>query len=206
MPKPGHFLRSPLPWSLLAATLGCGSHQPPRVAAPGVAVEQATTAILARVDANSDGRIDPQEAARVPAVKAAVKDLDSDGDGLLSRDELLAWLEEIRQARVAITPLGLTVTHRGKPLANAEVRLVPEDFLGPDVQPAAGTTDATGLVRPAMAAGRHAGVNCGLYRIEITGKGNDGRPLPARFNTASTLGLAVGGQLPKTGVVTIPLE
>ena len=98
------------------------------------------------------------------------------------------------------------LTHTGKPLANANVRLVPEEFLGPGVQPATGTTDAGGLVRPTIAGGPHPGVNCGLYRIEITGQGNDGRSLPARFNTATTLGLTVGGPLPKNGVVTITLD
>jgi hypothetical protein len=193
-------------WTLLVAATGCGPRQPARLVAPAFSPEQAATLILARADANADGSIDPGEAAKVPALKTAVRDLDGDGDKRLSREELLRWLEEIQQARVAINPLGLTVTHRGKPLANAKVRLVPDDFLGPGVQPATGTTDSSGLVRPAIADSPHAGVNCGLYRIEISGQGNDGRALPARFNTATALGLAVGGPIPRSGVVTIALD
>lgn len=193
-------------WTILVVATGCSGQQPARLVAPTFSPEQAATSILARADANADGSIDTGEAGKLPALKTVVRDLDSDGDKRLSRAELLQWLDEIRQARVAINPLGLTVTHREKPLANAQVRLVPEDFFGPGVQPATGTTDASGLVRPAIADSRHAGVNCGLYRIEISGMGNDGQAIPARFNTATTLGLAVGGQLPRSGIVTIPLD
>lgn len=192
--------------SFLAAFVGCHSRQPARLVASSFSAEQAVTAILARADVNADGGIDAGEASRVPALKQATADLDGDGDKRLSREELLRWLEEIKQSRVAINPLGLTVIHRGKPLGDALVRLVPEDLLGSGVLPATGNTDASGLVRPAIAGSRFAGVNCGLYRIEISGQGNDGRPLPARFNTATTLGLAVGGQVPRTGVVTITLD
>ena len=190
----------------LVVCLGCHTQQPARLLAPGFSVDQAATAILDRADANGDGGIDAAEAARVPALKQASADLDRDGDKRLSREELLGWLNEIRQSRVAINPLGLTVTHRGKPLSNAQVRLVPEDFLGAGIQPAAGTTDAGGLVRPVMNGSQHPGVNCGLYKIEISGQGTDGRPLPARFNTATTVGLAVGGEIPRSGVVTIALD
>lgn len=193
-------------WTLGPAITGCGSRQPARLTAPSFSAEQAATAILTRADANSDGSIDAGEASRVPALKQAIRDLDNDGDKRLSREELLGWFEEIRRSRVAINPLGLTIIHRGKPLGNALLQLVPEDFLGPGVSIATGTTDAAGLVRPAIAGSQHAGVNCGLYRIEISGRGNDGRPLAARFNTATTLGLAVGGQVPKSGLVTIALD
>lgn len=193
-------------WTLGPAVTGCGSRKPTRLTAPRFSPEQAATAILTRADTNSDGSIDAGEASQVPALKQAIRDLDSDGDKHLARAELLRWLEEIRQSRVAINPLGLTITHRGKPLDNAQVQLVPEDFLGPGVSIATGTTDAAGLVRPAIAGSQHAGVNCGLYRIEISGRGNDGQPLAARFNTATTLGLAVGGQVPKSGLVTIALD
>lgn len=193
-------------WTLGLAVTGCGSRRPARLAAPSFSAEQAATAILTRADTNSDGSIDAGEASRVAALKQAIRDLDSDGDKRLARAELLRWFEEILRSRVAINPLGLTITHRGKPLANAQVQLVPEDFLGPGVSIATGTTDAAGLVRPAIAGSQHTGVNCGLYRIEISGRGNDGRPLSARFNTATTLGLAVGGHVPQSGLVTIALD
>ena len=193
-------------WTLGLTVPGCGSRQPARLAAPSFSAEQASAAILTRADTNSDGSIDAGEASRVPALKQAIRDLDSDGDKRLAREELLRWFEEIRRSRVAINPLGLTITHRGKPLGNAQVRLVPEDFLGPGVSIATGTTDAAGLVRPTIAGSQHAGVNCGLYRLEISGRGNDGQPLAARFNTATTLGLAVGGQVPTSGLVTIALD
>ena len=38
----------------------------------------------------------------------------------------------------------VSVTHNGRPLADATVRLVPESFLGSEFQTASGKTDRTG--------------------------------------------------------------
>lgn len=52
----------------------------------------------------------------------------------------------------------------------------------------------------------HPGVHSGVCRVELTGKGNDGKPLAAEYNTSSTLGAAVGGLVPKGGVLAFSLE
>lgn len=63
------------------------------------------------------------------------------------------------------------------------------------------------LAAPALnPAAEVPGVNCGLYRVELTGPGIDGRPLPASFNTESRLGLAVGAALPPNGMATFDLK
>jgi hypothetical protein len=54
--------------------------------------------------------------------------------------------------------------------------------------------------------GEYPGVNCGLYRVEITGKGNDGKPLAAKYNSQSALGVAVGGMLPENGMAVFELN
>jgi hypothetical protein len=91
--------------------------------------------------------------------------------------------------------VSLEVTQQGRPLANALVRLVPESFMGPAFQVAEGRTDESGMVSPGIPGGRFPGVNYCIYRVEITGTGIDGRPIPSRYNSDTTLGLAVGADL-----------
>jgi hypothetical protein len=59
---------------------------------------------------------------------------------------------------------------------------------------------------PGSPAGWKPGTSSGLYRIEITGTGNDGKPLPARFNAKSTLGTAVGAGVPEYGMASVTLD
>jgi hypothetical protein len=86
------------------------------------------------------------------------------------------------------------------------VKLVPESCMGAGMKVAEGTTDADGIAQVTIPASQHSGVNCGMYRVEIVGNGNDGRPLPERYNSASTLGVAVGGALPEQGTAVFDLK
>lgn len=100
----------------------------------------------------------------------------------------------------------LRVTHQGKPLANAEVRLVPEPCMGGTINEAVGRTDSNGTSMVAIPGSEFPGVNCGLYRVVITGIGNDGKSLPAEYNSQTRLGIAIGGMLPAGGVGILDLE
>jgi hypothetical protein len=74
------------------------------------------------------------------------------------------------------------------------------------MQPAEGTTDASGGVSPSIPGSRYPGVNCGVYRVEITGSLPGGKPIPAKYNAATTLGLAVGNGLPFESPVVFRLD
>ena len=192
--------------SLAALAAGCGPSRPARVVPPALDPEAVTAAVMAKADANGSGSIEKPEFAAVPALAAAVQELDGDRDGAVSAAELRAWLEQVKLSQIAITSFAGEVRHLKKPLASATVRLVPESFMGTGVQPAEGVTDASGRFSATIPQAKYPGVNCGLYRVEITGQGNDGKPLPARFNAQSTLGAAVGGRLPENGVAAFVLE
>ncbi|MFM8986149.1 MAG: hypothetical protein ACKONH_08850 [Planctomycetia bacterium] len=142
----------------------------------------------------------------LPAVSAGRAVLDANRNGTVSTAELEGWLRQVRDSRVAITGLTVRVTHGGKPLADADVRLVPEACMGPGIKEAAGRTDASGGCALTIPGGSPPGVNCGLYRVSISGRGNDGRELASKYNSATTLGVAVGARLPENGTASFTLD
>jgi hypothetical protein len=180
---------------LVTATVGCGPGRPARIVAPAL-----DPAAVADAAAAGDG-LDT-----LPALAESRGTLDTDGDARVSRDELAAWLEQVRDSKVAITSVAVQVTHKGRPLAAAQVKLVPEACMGGGIKEAGGTTDESGVALVTIPGSEYPGVNCGLYRVEISGTGNDGKALPAQYNTASTLGVAVGGMLPENGMASFDLK
>ena len=185
---------------------GCGSPRSNSVAPPALDAAAVTAAVMAQADADGDGQLTKQELERVPALAASLAALDSNADGRLAAAELRAWLDAVRAAGLALTPLTVSVTHKGKPLERAEVRLIPESFMAGRVAAATGQTDSFGSAVLNIPESGYPGVHCGLYRIEIAGTGNDGKPLPARFNAESTLGAAVGAGVPEYGMVSFTLD
>lgn len=192
--------------SLLIATAGCGPSRPPRVPAPPIDPESMARAVLQLVDADGDGQLTAAELARVPGLVTVLATLDTDRDKRLSATELTRWLTGVRDSKVAVTPVPLQVTHKGKPVAGATVKLVPEPFMGSKVKAAEGTTNTGGSVLPSIPGSTYPGVNSGIYRVEITGTLPGGKPIPAKFNASTTLGLAVGNGLPAETPVAFALD
>ena len=184
----------------LLTTGGCGPSRPARLVPPPLDPAAVTDAALGGAAALSGA-----ELKKIPALAAALPLLDTDGDKSLSRAELLKWFEEVVASKVAITSIAVNVTHKGRPLKNAQVRGVPESFMT-GAKTARGTTDQTGSVMVAIPGETYPGVNCGLFKVEITGTGNDGKPLAAKYNTGTTLGVAVGGMLPENGMAEFKLD
>ncbi|NCX97765.1 MAG: hypothetical protein EBX35_04100 [Planctomycetia bacterium] len=179
---------------LLATAAGCGPSRPARIPAPPL--DPAAVAAAA-----SSGDLN-----KLPAIAAGRVVLDTDKDKKVSQGELLKWLEEVRDSKVAITSIAVQVSHKGKPLSGAEIRLVPEACMAGGIKEASGKTDQSGMSMVTIPGSEYPGVNCGLYRVEITGNGNDGRPLAAKYNAQSTLGVAVGGMLPENGMAIFELN
>lgn len=180
---------------LATAGTGCGPSRPARIPAPPLDPAAVATAAAAGGDLD-----------KLPAIASGRVVLDTDKDKKVSQAELITWLEEVRNSRVAITSLAFQVSHKGKPLSGAEIRLVPEACMGGAIKEAAGKTDQSGTSMVTIPGSEYPGVNCGLYRVEITGTGNDGKPLAATYNAQSTLGAAVGGMLPENGMVVYELN
>jgi len=194
----------PLLTALLATLPACGPARPGRLTGPHIDPADVTTRLLARVDRDTDGLLTPAELAEVPGLAMAAKALDKDADGQLSASEIQAWFTEVNNARIAARSLSLSILKGQKPVRNARVRLVPEDFMGDDHRAAEGFTDAAGNVAPKIPGAGYPGVHCGVYRILIDSE-NDANTPPAHLS-ASPAGIAVGGQLPVESLVTIRLD
>ncbi|MCA9269005.1 MAG: hypothetical protein KDA41_11070, partial [Planctomycetales bacterium] len=85
---------------------------------------------------------------------------------------------------------------------------VPEPFLANVIEPATGTTNASGMSAPAIDPSKLPsdmagvkGVRAGFYRVEIT---HPTKKLPAKYNTETTLGLEVSNE--SLGAVNLAYE
>ena len=81
------------------------------------------------------------------------------------------------------------VTHNGRPLEGADVKFVPEKFLGPNMKTATGKTDENGVARLSVPTGDGPpGVPPGFYRVEIT---KADMKIPAKYNKETIFGQEV---------------
>jgi hypothetical protein len=178
-------------WSLIPVFLlacGCGSATG-RLAPPNLPASAAATQALEQYDVNKDGVLDAKELEQCPALKSNLEGFDKDKDGKLSHDEIAARLRSYAQSGVAVTTASFQVLVDEKPVSGAVVKLIPEKFLGANFKPAEGVTDEFGSVSPETEGLGAPGIQCALYRIEVTWKGPNGKEqLPARYNSATTLG------------------
>ena len=172
--------------------LSCGRPLKGRPA-PAIDAEAAGRAAIAQYDANRDGKIEGGELDAVPALRSSLKFIDRNHDGAITADEITACIREWQAQKWVGRELTCIVTHNKKPLGDADVRFVPEAFLGPW-----GPLPCTGHTGPDGAAvmGREVPhgdnllpvVPCGFYRVEII---KFGEKIPAKYNTATILGVGV---------------
>jgi hypothetical protein len=143
---------------------------------------------LEKLDTNADAVIDNEELLEAPGLASGARRIDKDGNGKLSRDELEARFTLYRDRHLGLVSQEFRVTHNGRPLVGAAVRLVPEFFLTDSIEPATGTTIIQGLLQPTIPDQPLALMRVGYYRVEVTSPNVE---LPAKFNTATTLGVEV---------------
>lgn len=166
--------------------LGCSS-PPPRVVAEAPAANAGAAAIEAH-DADKDGLLSEQELANAPGLKAGMKQADADLDGKLSAAEIDARVAAWAKSKAGRMTVVCMVHRRGMPLADAEVRFVPESFLGSALPTPTGKTSNQGMAMPSAPKADAQGVPPGYYRVEIYSASND---VPAAYNTATTFGVEV---------------
>lgn len=176
------------------STSGGCSNGPARIHPPAIDASAAGQGAIDQYDANKDGAISGDELDKAPALKAAIRKIDADGDRKLTAGEVTDRIKQWQDSKLGLTTARCTVHMDGKPLADATVTLVPEGFLGPNVPMATGKTDANGNTSLSVANPPEpglSGVAPGLYRVEISKKVDGNETVPPQYNTATTLGLEV---------------
>lgn len=145
----------------------CGCAEPP-VPAPTFSVPTATDAAIKDNDKNSDGQLDKTELASVPGLLVVLPRWDKNSDGKLSKDEVKDGLQAQADMKFPLVQFTCELKQGGSPVKAADVKFVPEGFMGPMFKPASGTTDEMGVATLTTPDEPLPGIRCGIYRVEVT--------------------------------------
>jgi hypothetical protein len=170
--------------------VGC-IRQPPRVVPPSIDADDAGTLAVETYDANKDGKISGGELDKVPGLKDSLAQLNSNREKGMTAADVTARIKAWQETRVGRMTLTCLVTRNGKPLDGAEVKFVPEKFLGDRMPEASGKTKADGyamISAPVSGPDDVPGVPPGYYKVEITKSGDN---IPAKYNTQTIFGVEV---------------
>ncbi len=175
---------------LLILVAGC-SGGARRYSVPSISASGSASKAMAEFDTNQDGVIKGDELNKCPSLKAALTDIDKDGDGGISAEEISDRIKQWQETKQARTGVTVSVYRNGRPLADADVKFVPENFLGGALVTGTGKTGKGGQATisvPRSTPGELPGIDPGFYRVEIT---KEGDKIPAKYNTETTLGAEV---------------
>ncbi|WP_148074729.1 EF-hand domain-containing protein [Bythopirellula goksoeyrii] len=175
------------------ALAGCSSG-PTAIRPVDIDADQAGDQAIEFYDKDGDGTLNVDELAAVPGVLKYLDKYDQNADGLVSGDEITERVELWDDQAMGIRTLDVEVTIGARPLQGAEVRFVPESYLGDGPKVASGTTDSKGFAKISVAVdelpddlrkARMRGLFGGTYKIEVT---HPTLKVPATYNTETTLG------------------
>jgi EF hand len=154
---------------------GCNESMPARVRPPVVDSVAASRRAMDEYDKDHNGQLSEAELKACPAIHDRRDRYDTNGDGEVSAAELSAYIEKMYARGAGLVEVNCVVLRNGKPLSEAEVEFVPEDFLNGAIQPATATTDARGAAKPAIAVDQLPPnlrnlrmMQIGMYRVQIT--------------------------------------
>jgi len=170
--------------ALFILNAGC-MRRPSRIHPPSINASAAGAKAVETFDANKDGKISGEELDKCPGVKAALKRIDTAGSGAVTADMITARIEAWQDSKLGRMSFSCRVTHNGQPLSGAEVKFVPEKFLGENVKVATGKTDQNGMAMINIPDTTPPGIAPGFYRVEIT---KPGLNIPAKYNTETIHG------------------
>ncbi len=181
--------------TMLLAFSGCG-RKPARIDPPVLEPAAIGGVAVMEYDANGDTVLDAEELTAVPSLVAAQERIDRDGDGFITKEEVVDRVQAWLDSKLGITTVVCQVIQSGKPVAGATVTFEPESFLGGHVKPASGVTDETGIASLSVAAEhlqdpKVTGAQVGFYRVVISKQQDGQETIAARYNAASTLGAEV---------------
>lgn len=177
--------------ALFVVSAGC-PNTPDRIHPPPYSSSAGSDAIKS-FDTNKDGKISGEELDKCPGVKAALAQIDTSGNGEVTADMITARIKVWQSSKLGRTSFSCRVTHNGRPLQGAEVKFVPETFLGENVKVALGKTNVNGMAMISIPELTPPGIAPGLYRVEIT---KPGLNIPAKYNKETILGQEIAQDTP----------
>jgi len=161
---------------------------PSRLHPPTMDASAAGAKAIELFDTNEDGKISGAELNKCPGVKAALAQIDPSGDKTVTAEKITARIKAWQASKLGRMSLSCTVLHNGKPLKDAEVKFLPEAFLGKNIQAGSGKTDRNGVAMVSIPTNSRLdppGMAPGLYRVEIRKADEE---IPAKYNSETILG------------------
>ena len=180
--------------AILLLVAGCENAP---VAIPEIDPEASVDLILAAADKDSNKILYQDEWQQVPSLAAAAPMMDTDGDGMLTRPELLSRMQFYKNDRMALLDFTCTVLLDGRPLEGATVTLIPEPFMGPEVKPCSGITAQDGWCYMRQEGSAIPGSHCGMFRVSVSKKEAGVETIPAKYNTDTILSQEVATDIPR---------
>jgi hypothetical protein len=122
---------------------------------------------MEQLDVDANTMIDSSEAEASPGLSRAFARLDTNQDKQLSESEIrdrFAFYEKLRTGLVSRTFQALL---NGRPVADAKVEFIPEEFQGGVTEVAVGLTDYDGMVMPTIANQDRPAMQIGFYRVVL---------------------------------------
>lgn len=176
----------------LAFCLGC---EPSKTVVPVIKISPSAVAAKAMTlyDTNKDGKINGAELDKAPCLLFALDMFETDAAKGVTAEQITARIQKWNDDKNGLVPVMCNVTRNGAPVADAEIKFVPDacisDYL---TQTAVGKTNKNGMARVNLPKEPGSeippGVPPGFYRVEIT---KAGETIPAQYNTATTLGVEI---------------
>ena len=166
--------------------------KPQRLYPNDIDSEAAGKRALEKYDTNKDGKISGPELDKAPALKSAMETMHTNRGNGITADDIAARIKAWQATKVVlIGSIACNVIRNGKPVEGVEVKFVPDDFLGENMQTATGITGQDGFARmsiPQKSPDDVSGVAPGFYLVEITKPGED---IPAKYNSQTIFGLEI---------------
>jgi hypothetical protein len=188
--------------SLAGAALASCNSGPARVTQPYISAGAAGSAAMDEYDTNGDGAVSGDELEKAPGLKAALSNLDKDGDSQVTATEVTERVQAWQNQNTGLTNVRCLVIMDGRPLSGAEVVFEPESFLGGEIETAVGMADSSGTVSPVIPKDQRPtpqtppGLRLGLYKVRISKIVGGKETVPARYNADTTLGQEVSADDP----------
>ncbi|WP_197528479.1 hypothetical protein [Aeoliella mucimassa] len=148
-------------------------------------------------DSDGSGSLEAAELDKASGIKAAMTQLDKDGDGAVSKSEISSRVSEWTSSKLGLSSLRCRVSQNGRPLSDATVTFEPEPIFDGAIKAGSAVTDANGIANPSLPEADlpnplFGGLRVGFYKVKISKVVNGKETIPAKYNTETTLGQEIG--------------